>query len=203
LPDQVEFANHAGIVFEDQAPVLTDEVHVRRVCFNNKTFVYTGSNFDLDLVRIANRIYPNAVLDPKTTVITHSDAGIPYPSRLNPNNSNGSEYRYKPNTSRYNRLDTLRIINPRTRNIVLVDNFRYTICDVKARRCYPVSINILISPDGKDKILEYECDGECVPAPAVEDPYPKWWYWLAGIILFILLLLSAFRRGSRRRGRRK
>lgn len=200
LPDQIEFSNRAGIVFEGQDPVITDEVHIRRVCFDNRTFVYTGPGFDLDVVNIAQRLYPNANFDPRTTVITHSRAGLRYPATID--TTRGSEYRYLPDTTRYRLLDTVSIVNQRVKERVLVDNLRYTICDRRANRCYPISIFVLINPDGRDSIPEYECEGACDPMPPVEDPYPLWWYWLAGIILFLLIILSAFRRG-RRRGRRR
>ncbi len=194
---QLQFVNKAGIIFGEQDPLMTDEVSITRICYNNKTYVYSGQNFDLDLVRIASSFYPNVAFDYRTAVITHSRAGIAYPTSTR--NFNGSEYRYIPNRSRYSKLDTAQVINRKNANKVLVDNLRYTICDTFSKRCYPVSIFVLISPDSLDSIQEYDCDGNCTPAPAVTDPYPCWWYWLAAIILLLLILISLLRRRRSRR----
>lgn len=194
---QLQFVNNAGIQFGEHDPLMTDDVSVTRICYNNKTYVYSGQGFDLDLVRIASSFYPNVAFDYRTAVITHSRAGIVYPTSTR--NFNGSEYRYIPLKTRYNQLDTAQVINRKNATRVLVDNLRYTICDTFAKKCYPVSIYVLISPDSLDSIPEYTCDGDCIPAPAVTDPYPCWWYWLAGIILFLLIIISLLRRRRSRR----
>lgn len=204
LDEKASFTNHAGVFFEDQDPVLTNEVTVRRLCYNDKEFVYAGPGFDLDLVRIAQRFHPNIQFDSKTAMITGSRAGIKFPATID--TTRGSEFRYEPDTSAFSKLDPLRTtlrLRNQTKEKVYVDNLRYTICSRGGRNCYPISVYVLINPNSRDRIRAYECDGTCIPGQPVKDPYPCWWYYAAGLLFLILLLFSGGRRRRRRRRRGK
>lgn len=199
LDEKASFTNHAGVFFEDQEAVLTNEVAIRRLCYNDKEFVYAGPGYDLNLDRIAQRYYPNVQFDPKSVIITGSRAGIKYPTYIDP--TRGGEFRYEPDKQKLLLLESLRsnnTIKGQTRETVYVDNLRYTICAQGGKNCYPVSIFVLINPNIKASIPAYECDGECVSAPPVKDPYPRWWYYAAGLILLLLLLILRIRKRRRR-----
>ena len=198
---QVQFVNHAGVVFGSQDPVLTDDVSVSKICYDNEIFVLKGNYLDLDVVSIANQFYPNENFDYRTAVITHSKAGIKYPFSLW--KTQNPEYRYSPQRSRYSKLDTSVIVNRKNSQQVLIDNLRYTICGARSKKCYPISVFVMINPDSSKTISEYNCEGDCTPATPVKDPYPLWWYILGGLILFILIISSARRKGARRRRARR
>jgi len=190
-----QFTNRAGVYFGAQEVVMTNDIQVINLCYDDSDFIYRGAGSDIDLVRIARKFYPNNRFSPSSVVLTKSLSGIKTPSKIP---SRGGEYSYSPDTTLFSQLDTISWINRTTKERVLVDLLEYVICDTFAKQCYPVSAYLMIDPDNqRDQIPAFDCSGDCVEAEAYKEPYPKWWYAVLGLILLLFLIISAIRRRRR------
>jgi hypothetical protein len=196
LPEQVQFLNRAGVVFEEQEPVFTNWAVVRKLC-RNEEFIYAeGGNFELDLLKVARQRYPNVNFDPRSLMVARSQGGIRFPGPVDTTRQGSPLFSYNPDPDYINQLDSFQV--NKGRQVIAnyaVDPLQFVICDVD-NECYPLSVFLVYSKGTAVDFLG-PCDGDCTPAPPVKEPWPKWIYVLLGLGLLLLILLGRLFRRKR------